>query len=146
MMARFHRHSLSGIHFGNLVLLASLSLLPAFPLRAQETKPDQGGPAAPAESVSDREALLKRIQELEAIVAKIRGENEALRKQAGVTEGPEPVVTGVKMKPAVKALPTGARWVTSTGKRHNSNCRYYGKGGGHAAKADEGVACKVCGG
>ena len=145
-MARFHRHSVSGLHFGSFLLLASLSLLPVSPLRAQEAAARNGVPAAPVQAVSDKEALLRRIQELETLVAKMRAENEALRKQIDLTAVPEPAIAGAKMKPAAKILPDGARWVTSTGKRHNANCRFYGKGQGHAARPGEGVACKVCGG
>lgn len=34
-------------------------------------------------------------------------------------------------------------WLSKTGKRHNSSCRYY-KCGGRPCSKDEGVACKVC--
>jgi hypothetical protein len=34
--------------------------------------------------------------------------------------------------------------ISSTGKRHNSTCRFYGKG--RSASKKEGIACKVCGG
>jgi len=41
----------------------------------------------------------------------------------------------------------GQAWISSTGKRHNSGCRYYGKGKGHlTSNPAEGVACKICGG
>lgn len=40
---------------------------------------------------------------------------------------------------------TTSRWtISSTGKRHNSGCRYYGKGS--ACGPTAGVACKICGG
>jgi hypothetical protein len=35
---------------------------------------------------------------------------------------------------------------SSSGKRHNSSCRYYGTTKGRACSSTEGVACKVCGG
>jgi hypothetical protein len=35
--------------------------------------------------------------------------------------------------------------ISSTGKRHNSNCRYYGKGRSVSDRR-RGVACKICGG
>jgi hypothetical protein len=35
--------------------------------------------------------------------------------------------------------------ISSTGKRHNSNCRYYGKGRS-VSDRKRGVACKICGG
>jgi hypothetical protein len=34
--------------------------------------------------------------------------------------------------------------ISSTGKRHNSNCRYYGKG--RPSGPTDGIACKICGG
>jgi len=39
-------------------------------------------------------------------------------------------------------------WITSTGKRHNSSCRYYGntKSGRYTTSKDEGSPCKRCGG
>jgi hypothetical protein len=35
---------------------------------------------------------------------------------------------------------------TSSGKRHNSSCRYYGTTKGRPCGKDEGIPCKVCGG
>lgn len=40
----------------------------------------------------------------------------------------------------------GSFWLSSTGKRHNASCRYYGSGKGRSCGASDGVACKVCGG
>jgi hypothetical protein len=39
-------------------------------------------------------------------------------------------------------------WITSTGKRHNPSCRYYGttKSGRYTTNKDEGAACGKCGG
>jgi hypothetical protein len=38
-------------------------------------------------------------------------------------------------------------WLThSSGKRHNSRCRYYQRSLGRAYLADEGTACRLCGG
>ena len=39
-------------------------------------------------------------------------------------------------------------WITSTGKRHNSSCRYYGntKSGRYTTSRDEGSPCGKCGG
>jgi hypothetical protein len=39
-------------------------------------------------------------------------------------------------------------WITSTGKRHNSSCRYYGntKSGRYTTSRDEGAPCGKCGG
>ncbi len=117
----------------------------------------------------DSAALRKRIMELEQLVEDLLKENADLRRQAEGTEEPagkkaepepaperKPLVKKPKA-PVVKAepepaeekkpLPQGARWISTTGKRHNSACRYYGKSEGRMAKQqDEGVACKFCGG
>ncbi len=38
-------------------------------------------------------------------------------------------------------------WITSSsGKRHNSSCRYYENSKGHHCGPNDGVACKICGG
>jgi ADP-heptose:LPS heptosyltransferase len=39
-------------------------------------------------------------------------------------------------------------WITSTGKRHNSSCSYYGttKTGRYTTNKEEGSPCKKCGG
>jgi len=40
----------------------------------------------------------------------------------------------------------GGYWLSTTGKRHNPSCRYYGSSKGRSCGASEGTACKVCGG
>lgn len=37
-------------------------------------------------------------------------------------------------------------WISKSGKRHNSKCRYYEKSKGRSGLANEGAACKICGG
>ena len=39
-------------------------------------------------------------------------------------------------------------WITSTGKRHNSSCRFYGttKTGRYTTNKEEGSPCQKCGG
>ena len=37
-------------------------------------------------------------------------------------------------------------WLSATGKRHNSKCRFYQKTRGIPCKATDGTACKSCGG
>jgi hypothetical protein len=36
--------------------------------------------------------------------------------------------------------------ISSTGKRHNSSCRYYDSRGRFTNNRNEGIACKICGG
>lgn len=37
-------------------------------------------------------------------------------------------------------------WISSTGKTHNSSCRYYRNSKGHASDRPSGNNCKICGG
>jgi hypothetical protein len=93
--------------------------------------------------------LQKRIAELEALVERLRTENAQLRQQSPPpTSKVQPLTGGnekAKVTPTTPAT-SGDYWISSTGKRHNSRCRYYGTGNGHKASASEGVACKICGG
>jgi len=46
-----------------------------------------------------------------------------------------------------KPASTGEYWISSSSKkRHNSSCRNYKKTKGYQGRADEGIACKICGG
>jgi hypothetical protein len=107
----------------------------------------------------DSTALLQRIAELEAKVSQLQQENEQLRR--GVLAASTPArtpaytpspVAGVRnLSPGSGAgassteTPTASRWtISSTGKRHNSGCRYYGSG--RSCGPGDGVACKICGG
>ncbi len=42
--------------------------------------------------------------------------------------------------------PSGDYWLSSSGKRHNSSCRYYKSSKGGPCGAKDGEACKTCGG
>lgn len=107
---------------------------------------------------ADADALRKRIAELEDLVARIREENATLRRNgtsAGGTTTPAPVqplTGGGRATPSPVPTPApapvaqaGAFRLSSTGKRHNSRCRYYSSAG-RPCTATEGVACKICGG
>ena len=37
-------------------------------------------------------------------------------------------------------------WLSKSGKRHNSDCRYFKKSEGKSCSEDEGTACGICGG
>lgn len=94
----------------------------------------------------DVESMRIRIRELEDLVARLREENATLR----LTASSRPAAT---VQPATGAgivrTPPSADGVTyrmsSTGKRHNSRCRYYSSKGRDCGSSD-GVACKICGG
>ena len=93
--------------------------------------------------------LQKRIAELEALVERLRAENAQLRRQpAPVPTQIQPLTGGGGTNQVTPSQPAQADgyWISSTGKRHNSRCRYYGTGKGRSGSATEGQACKICGG
>lgn len=50
-------------------------------------------------------------------------------------------------KPKATEEKSLSHWLTtSSGKRHNSSCRYFKNSKGRASGPNEGVACKICGG
>jgi hypothetical protein len=50
------------------------------------------------------------------------------------------------MQPAMQPV-TLSHWLsTSSGVRHNSSCRWYGKSDGRKCREDEGKPCRKCGG
>lgn len=98
--------------------------------------------------------LRKKVAALETLVAALREENGNLRKAgiAGAGTGSAllpnlPEQAGiVDLKPNDKSSSLGVSYrLSSTGKRHNSRCRFFGSKG-RDCNATEGVACKVCGG
>lgn len=97
-------------------------------------------------SKPDTDALLKRITELEARVAQLQQENESLRRQSQSSVSPALGVRSFSPTTQAREDPSsGMQYsVSSTGKRHNSRCRYFGSG--RSASANEGIACKICGG
>ena len=95
--------------------------------------------------------LEKRVAELEALVERLRAENAQLRRQPLPTPTPtqaQPLTGGGGTNKVTPSQPAkaGGYWISSTGKRHNTRCRFYGSGKGHSGSASEGTACKVCGG
>lgn len=97
---------------------------------------------------ADVQALRTRISELEDLVARLREENVALRR--GAAPPIEPSIRGTgsgvhSTPPPTPEAGTGTYRISSTGKRHNSRCRYFNSAG-RVGSANEGVACKICGG
>jgi hypothetical protein len=94
----------------------------------------------------DMDALLRRIAELEAKVSQLQQENESLRR--GALSGPAPAARppgGPAFAPEGNAPPAaGSFTISSTGKRHNSGCRFFGTG--KKCGPTDGIACKTCGG
>lgn len=101
----------------------------------------------------DIASLQKRITELEDLVARLREENANLRKAGtpAVPAAPQPLVTpgassGTRSGNSVAPAASGMGYkLSSTGKRHNSRCRYFSSAG-RACGPSDGVACKICGG
>jgi hypothetical protein len=96
-------------------------------------------------------ALAVRVRELEALVARLREENATLRRAGVPSVAPETTAPSVSrftssLVAATEGAGAAAAYrISSSGKRHNSRCRYYNSAG-RAGTANEGVACKVCGG
>jgi hypothetical protein len=93
--------------------------------------------------------LEKRIVELEALVERLRAENAQLRRQpAPVPSTIQPLTGGGGTSKVTPNQPAqaGGYWISSTGKRHNARCRFFGTSKGRSGSATDGVACKVCGG
>lgn len=107
-------------------------------------------------SSGDASALKAKITELQSMVESLRRDNAALREQlAGAASRPvaPPVAApmpagaiGFAGAPAAAAPAGGGYWISSTGKRHNANCRYYQTSKGRPGSATEGTPCKTCGG
>ncbi len=99
-------------------------------------------------SKPDVDALLKRIAELEGKVSQLQQENETLRRQAVATPTqayrPSDGSSLTPSNSSSKATAGGSYSLSSTGKRHNSSCRYFGSG--RSCGATDGIPCKICGG
>lgn len=99
-------------------------------------------------SKPDVDALLKRIAELEGKVSQLQQENESLRRQAlaapTLAYKPSEASSFSPSGSSTKVTAAGSYSLSSTGKRHNSGCRYFGSG--RSCGATEGTACKICGG
>ena len=106
-------------------------------------------------SSGDASALKAKIRELQSMVDSLRRDNTALREQvAGASARPvaapasplAPAGTMGFAAPTAGAADSGGYWISSTGKRHNANCRYYQTSKGRPGSPGEGVGCKICGG
>jgi hypothetical protein len=93
----------------------------------------------------DPQKLVAKVAELEATVASLRRDNAALRQQLAQA----PAAPSSSVAPGRTSAPSTEKSglsysLSSTGKRHNSNCRYFGSG--KPCGSSDGIACKVCGG
>jgi hypothetical protein len=119
--------------------------------------PEQQQPAAtstPAKpQTSDTSGGEQKNKDLEQTVKALQADNAALREQLRTATTKPPSTTSTQnaaqvpstFSPAVQDAPQ-AYWLSSTGKRHNKSCRYYGTGRGRACAPNDGVPCKLCGG
>lgn len=97
----------------------------------------------PAQSLQDQVAVLKRENDA------LKRENQVLRALLADTPTKPAVSQPSKAAPIVsptQAEAIAAYWISSTGKRHNARCRYYQTSKGRSCTANEGIACKICGG
>ena len=97
----------------------------------------------------DPQKLVAKVSELEATVASLRRDNAALRQQlaqAPASQPAPPASSGAASRTSAPSTEkSGLSYSrSSTGKRHNSNCRYFGSG--NTCGPNDGIACKVCGG
>ncbi len=119
-----------------------------------------------ADSISE---ISQQLEKLKSENESLKQENQVLRKlvfekqsSAPVqpVSSPTPSSVSTPPPPPVPSTPSPARvvppkpssaaveyWITtSSGKRHNSGCRYFGTSRGRPGGATEGTACKICGG
>ena len=98
-------------------------------------------PAAPAAHVS-----------ADARTEALEKENELLRLGGAEAEkaaddarrgGAELDKVAEKVEPGKE---NDERWLSGSGRRHNSSCRYFKTGNGRLCTEKEGTPCKVCGG
>jgi len=111
--------------------------------------------------------IRQQLEKLKSENAALKQENQVLRKlvfekQSSTPTQPvsSPTPSSVSTPPptapytpsparVVPSKPSSAveYWITtSSGKRHNSGCRYFQTSRGRPGEATEGTACKICGG
>lgn len=111
--------------------------------------------------------IRQQFEKLKSENAALKQENQVLRKlvfekQSSTPTQPvsSPTPSSVSTPPTAPSTPSPARvvpskpssaaveyWITtSSGKRHNSGCRYFQTSRGRPGEATEGTACKICGG
>lgn len=112
-----------------------------------------------SQPASDVEVFKAEVKRLSAENAKLKEENQQLRKMLakqdlfdpgpplGAPQSQDKPSSSVQSSPSQTTQQETGYWMTnSSGKRHNKNCRYYKNSNGHFCKPDEGIACKICGG
>lgn len=127
-----------------------------FTLKRSQLATESKAALTKMETADDADGLRKKVAEQERTIAALRTENQQLRAalaQGVVTSVPAPVTPTTNLAAPVgttrektNAAVQSGYWISSTGKRHNSGCRYYQTSKGRPGNSDEGVPCKICGG
>ncbi len=106
-------------------------------------------------TTDDAASLRQKNADLEQTITALRNDNAQIREQLRALSGKSstavPNSPTATQRPPVNSNSTNldqsqAYWISSTGKRHNKNCRYYGTGRGRPCGPNDGVPCKICGG
>jgi regulator of replication initiation timing len=130
--------------FSRFIVLASAALVFVSPLSHSQSSP----------STAEEVAKLKAENE------KLRIESRRLRQMLTQSQAvpAAPAKPAAPLQPKIPASPAPAtspstesagltHWITSSsGKRHNSGCRWYATTKGRKCSATEGSACLKCGG
>lgn len=154
------------------MILWTLIFQPLFIAYGQATQ-SVAGDKSVSQQAGDIELLKAEVKRLTAENAKLKEENQQLRKILAKQDLFEPSSPPSVQQPRDRSSPstqsipqsqdkpsfsvqsstspttqqeTGYWMTNSSGKRHNKNCRYYKNSNGHFCKPDEGIACKICGG
>ncbi|HYX49745.1 MAG TPA: hypothetical protein VE843_08375, partial [Ktedonobacteraceae bacterium] len=91
--------------------------------------------------------LQQQIQQLKAENAVLKRENETLKRSLAQAKSAAISNQSTVERPAQSNANKGKYWMTiSSGKRHNSACRYFMNSKGRFCGPDEGIPCKLCGG
>lgn len=119
---------------------------------------------APLRMPAQDQDLAREVERLQRENAALKAENQALRRmvfeaKAASPEAIAPSASGTSSPSGSSAAASAERataksganekshWLTSSsGKRHNRSCRYFQVSKGRPCAANEGTACKVCGG
>jgi hypothetical protein len=150
--------------FKSLVVLLMLGVQIRFASIAQD-KPDAAVKAKDLQKIQEEVDQLRLSHDkLREDYARLREENGQLRKENQalrllLAERIEPALSGVSSNQTntlllsstnrltPEAIQSMTNWLTaSSGKRHNSHCRYYKTTAGRFCGTDEGAPCKRCGG
>ncbi len=122
-----------------------------------------------AESANSLVEIRQQIEKLKSENEALKQENQVLRKLVFEKQSSAPVQpvsppttasvvpstpsaaptspSPVRLAPSKPSSAAVEYWITtSSGKRHNSGCRYFGTSRGRPGGATEGTACKICGG